>query len=107
MTIKIRVDMAKWLVRDQIDLEGNGFTVRQMREAIDSGEVPTKLAMTLVWLFRRKTEPFFSWENALDIPWAELEGMEIEVVEDATDPKAPPAKGSRGSASGQAGRHKK
>lgn len=95
--MKLRVDMSQFTFGDAVELEEQGFTLRQMQESLAAGEVPVRLAVVLIWLFRRKEEPTFTLDDAKNVPL--LDGLDIEVVGDDADPKAEPAAGSPPSAS--------
>lgn len=87
--MKLRVDMSQFTFGDAVELEEQGFTLGKVQQLLASGEVPVRLALVLVWLFRRKEEPAFTLDDAKNMPIAE--GLDIELVGDDTDPKAEPA----------------
>lgn len=86
--MKLRVDMTQFVYGDVIDVEEHGFSLAQMQKLISAGEVPVKLAVLLIWIFRRKEEPTFTYDDAKNVPL--MDGIELEVVGDDTDPKAEP-----------------
>jgi hypothetical protein len=99
--MKLRVDMSQFTFGDAIDLEEHGFALTQVQKLISAGEVPVKLAVVLIWIFRRKEEPTFTFDDAKNTPMAD--GLELEVVGDDVDPKAEPGDDLPPSASEQDG----
>lgn len=109
--MKVRVDFGKFSYGDAIDLEEAGYPVSTLRAHLTStngnGEVtvPFKLAVVLVWIFRRKTEPGLTLEAVMAEP---IDGeLEFEMVGDSANPKAERNGASPRSASVPAGRRKK
>jgi hypothetical protein len=103
--MKLRVDMTQFTFGDAIDLEEQGFTLKECQRLITSGEVPVKLAVVLMWIFRRKEEPTFTYADAAATPITD--GLDLDMVGDDTDPKADPGDDSPPSASGPVGRPRK
>lgn len=109
--MKVRVDFGKFSYGDAIDLEDVGFPVTSLRALLTStngtGEVavPFKLAVVLLWIFRRKEEPGLTLEQVMAEP---IDGeLVFELVGDSANPKAGRNGTSPRSASAPAGRRKK
>lgn len=103
--MKLRVDMSQFTFGDAIDLEEQGFTLKECQRLITAGEVPVKLAVVLMWIFHRKQEAGFTYEDAAATPITD--GLDLEMVGDDTDPKANPGNDSPPSASARVGRPRK
>lgn len=110
--MKVRVDFSQFSYGDAIDLEEAGYPIGSLKAhltpANGSGEVtvPFKLAVVLIWLFRRKTEPGLTLEVVKAEP---IDGeLEFEMVGGPASPKAGGKNGaSSRSASAPAGRRRK
>lgn len=110
--MKVRVDFSAFSYGDAIDLEEAGFPLGSLQQHFTprngTGEVhvPIKLAVVLVWLFRRKLEPGLTLEAVKSEPLDSA--LEFEMVGENVNPKGPGRNGaSPRSVSAPAGRRKK
>lgn len=109
--MRVQVDFTQFSYGDAIDLEEAGFPLAKVQQIFaPSGNgtgvsVPIKLAVVLVWLFRRKGEPGLTLEQVKAEP---IDGeLEIELVGQSAGPKAAGKGSSRRSASAPDGRRRK
>lgn len=84
--MKLRFDVSEWTYRDVVDLEEAGFDLGEVQKVLArGGNVPVRLAVTLVWLIHRKQEPAFTLADAMALPMTEE--LDLEVVEVDETPK--------------------
>jgi hypothetical protein len=85
--VKIRLDPDELTLGDAEDIEAAGFDLAGLGRLVETGKVPLKLAVLLVWITGRKVDPSFTYEDARALKVTELE---IELVEVADSPKGGP-----------------
>ena len=76
---RLKVDEGSLTLRDLLDFEE--YAGVRLSEAFSNGHTPIKAAAALLWVVKRKDNPDFTIDDALD---TRIDELEVELV--ATDP---------------------
>lgn len=77
---KVVVDVDALTLGDFVEFEER--TGLLLADGIDLARLPMKAQAVLLWIYRRQTEPTYTYDDALSVPFGELPEIVIEGVDE-------------------------